>query len=175
MDNGITVTDIIEGNYDKNKYSGNPEAIIKHVADPGDVKSLDEMVKTDLDGAKKIVENAINRNAIAGVAFQQYQSMAGEVEARNAEKRSEIPYAERLYGKTLESTENVARRDQILESAKKAVSAMDVISKKRGVSKAAEIKAQREILGENYDKAKQISDNFEDIAEKLGINKICGL
>lgn len=175
MDNGITVTDIIEGNYDKNKYSGNPEAIIKHVADPGDVKSLDEMVKTDLDGAKKIVENAIKRNAIADVAYNQYTSIAGEVEARNAEKRSEIPYAERLYGKTLESTEDVARRDQILESAKKAVSAMDVISKKRGVSKAAEIKAQREILGENYDKAKQISDNFEDIAEKLGINKICGL
>lgn len=175
MDNGITITDIIEGNYDKTKYSGNPEAIVKHVADEGDAKSLDEMAATDLEGAKKIVENAINRNAIAGVAFQQYQSMAGEVEARNAEKRSEIPYAERLYGKTLESTEDVARRDQILDNAKKAVSAMDVISKKRGVSKAAEIKAQREILGENYDKAKQISDNFEDIAEKLGITKICGL
>ena len=101
--------------------------------------------------------------------------MAGEVEARNAEDRSEIPYAERLYGPTLESTEEVARRDQILSTAKKAISAMDVIATKRGVAKAAEIKTQREILGENYDKAKQISDNFEDIAEKLGITKICGL
>lgn len=175
MDNGITVTDIIEGNYDKTKYSGNPEAIVKHVANEGDAESLDEMAATDLEGVKKIVENAINRNAIADIAYQQYRATAGEVEARNAEERSKIPYAERLYGKTLESTEDVARRNQILESAKKAVSAMDVIAKKRGVSKAAEIKAQREILGENYDKAKQISDNFEDIAEKLGITKICGL
>lgn len=175
MDNGITVTDIIEGNYDKTKYSGNPEAIVKHVANEGDAESLDEMAATDLEGAKKIIENAINKNAIADVAFEQYKATAGEVEARNAEERSKIPYAERLYGKTLESTEDVARRNQILESAKKAVSAMDVIAKKRGVAKAAEIKAQREILGENYDKAKQISDNFEDIAEKLGITKICGL
>lgn len=175
MDNGITVTDIIEGNYDKTKYSGNPEVIVKHVANEGDAESLDEMAATDLEGAKKIIENAINKNAIADVAFEQYKATAGEVEARNAEERSKIPYAERLYGKTLESTEDVARRNQILESAKKAVSAMDVIAKKRGVSKAAEIKAQREILGENYDKAKQISDNFEDIAEKLGITKICGL
>ena len=175
MDNGITVTDIIEGNYDKTKYSGNPEAIVKHVANEGDAESLDEMSATDLDGAKKIIENAINKNAIADVAFEQYKATAGEVEARNAEERSKTPYAERLYGKTLESTEDVARRNQILDSAKKAVSAMDVIAKKRGVSKAAEIKAQREILGENYDKAKEISDNFEDIAEKLGITKICGL
>ena len=175
MDNGITVTDIIEGNYDKTKYSGNPEAIVKHVADPGDVGRLDELVKTDLDSAKTRLENAIKRNAIADVAYNEYRATAGEVEARNAEERSRIPYAERLYGKTLESTEEIARRNQVLESAKKAVSAMDVISKKRGVSKAAEIKAQREILGENYDKAKQISDNFEDIAEKLGITKICGL
>ena len=175
MDNGITVTDIIEGNYDKTKYSGNPEAIVKHVANEGDAESLDEMAATDLEGAKKIVENAINKNAIADVAFEQYKATAGEVEARNAEERSKTPYAERLYGKTLESTEDVARRNQILDSAKKAVSAMDVIAKKRGVAKAAEIKAQREILGENYDKAKQISDNFEDIAEKLGITKICGL
>jgi len=175
MDNGITVTDIIEGNYDKTKYSGNPEAIVKHVANEGDAESLDEMAATDLESAKKIVENAINRNAIADIAYNEYRAQAGEVEARNAEERSRIPYAERLYGKTLESTEDVARRNQILDSAKKAVSAMDVIAKKRGVSKAAEIKAQREILGENYDKAKQISDNFEDIAEKLGITKICGL
>ena len=173
MDNGITVTDIMEGNYDKNKYSGNPEAILKHTANEGDAEGLDEMAASDLEGAKKIVENAINRNAIADVAYQEYRATAGEVEARNAEERSRIPYAERLYGKTLESTEDVARRNQVLESARKAVSAMDVISKKRGVSKAAEIKAQREILGENYDKAKEISDNFEDIAEKLGITKIC--
>lgn len=175
MDSGITVTDIIEGNYDKTKYSGNPEAIVKHVANEGDAEGLDEMAATDLEGTKKIVENAINRNAIADVAYQEYRAQAGEAEARNAEERSKIPYAERLYGKTLESTEDIARRNQVLESARKAVSAMDVISKKRGVSKAAEIKAQREILGENYDKAKEISDNFEDIAEKLGITKICGL
>lgn len=175
MDNGITVTEIMEGNYDKNKYSGNPEAILKHTANEGDAEGLDEMAATDLEGAKKIVENAINRNAIADIAYNEYRAQAGEVEARNAEERSRIPYAERLYGKTIESTEDVARRNQILDSAKKAVSAMDVIAKKRGVSKAAEIKAQREILGENYDKAKQISDNFEDIAEKLGITKICGL
>jgi hypothetical protein len=175
MDNGITVTDIIEGNYDKTKYSGNPEAIVKHTANEGDAESLDEMAATDLEGAKKLVEAAITKNAIADVAFEQYRATAGEVEARNAEERSRIPYAERLYGKTLESTEDVARRNQVLETAKKAVSAMDVIAKKRGVSKAAEIKMQREILGENYDKAKQISDNFEDIAEKLGITKICGL
>jgi hypothetical protein len=176
MTYGTSLEDIANSKYDKELYSGNPEAILKYIgSDNNMLESIDDLAKEDLDRAKLFVESVIAKNVIKQVAYDEYRRMAGEVEARNAEDRSRIPYAERLYGPTLESTEEVARRDQILDSAKKAVSAMDVISKKRGVSKAAEIKAQREILGENYDKAKQISDNFEDIAEKLGITKICGL
>lgn len=176
MTYGTSLEDIANSKYDKELYSGNPEAILKYIgSDNNMLESIDDLAKEDLDRAKLFVESVVAKNVIKQVAYDEYRRMAGEVEARNAEDRSKIPYAERLYGPTLESTEEIARRDQILESAKKAVSAMDVISKKRGVSKAAEIKAQREILGENYDKAKQISDNFEDIAEKLGITKICGL
>ena len=176
MTYGTSLEDIANSKYDKELYSGNPEAILKYIgSDNNMLESIDDLAKEDLDRAKLFVESVIAKNVIKQVAYDEYRRMAGEVEARNAEDRSRIPYAERLYGPTLESTEEIARRDQILSSAKKAVSAMDVISKKRGVSKAAEIKRQREILGENYDKAKQISDNFEDIAEKLGITKICGL
>lgn len=176
MTYGASLEDISNSKYDKELYSNNPAAILKYIGNDNDMlESIDDLAKDDLERAKRFVESVIAQNVVRQVAYDEYRRMAGEVEARNAEDRSRIPYAERLYGKTLESTEQVARRDQILESAKKAVSAMDVIAKKRGVSKAAEIKAQREILGENYDKAKQISDNFEDIAEKLGITKICGL
>lgn len=176
MGDGILISDIYQGNYDKNKYSGNPQAILKNLDDIDEIMDqMDDLSKSNLDKAKMFVEKVVSEYSINKVAYDEYNRLAGEVEARNAEDRADIPYAERLYGKTLESTEQVARRDQILYSAKKAISAMDVISKKRGVSKAAEIKMQREILGENYDKAKQISDNFEDIAEKLGITKICGL
>ena len=69
----------------------------------------------ELDDNFSNIENAINKNAIADVAFEQYKATAGEVEARNAEERSKTPYAERLYGKTIESTEDVARRNQILD------------------------------------------------------------
>lgn len=176
MTYGTSLEDIANSKYDKELYSWNPEAILKYIgSDNNMLESIDDLAKEDLDRAKLFVKSVIAENVIKQVAYDEYRRMAGEVEARNAEDRSKIPYAERLYGPTLESTEEIARRDQILSSAKKAVSAMDVIAKKRGVSKAAEIKAQREILGENYDKAKQISDNFEDIAEKLGITKICGL
>jgi len=176
MTYGTSLEDIANSKYDKELYSVNPEAILKYIgSDNNMLESIDDLAKEDLDRAKLFVESVIAKNVIKQVAYDEYRRMAGEVEARNAEDRSRIPYAERLYGPTLESTEEIARRDQILSSAKKAVSAMDVIAKKRGVSKAAEIKMQREILGENYDKAKQISDNFEDIAEKLGITKICGL
>jgi predicted SprT family Zn-dependent metalloprotease len=176
MTYGTSLEDIANSKYDKDLYSVNPEAILKYIgSDNNMLESIDDLAKEDLDRAKLFVESVIAKNVIKQVAYDEYRRMAGEVEARNAEERSRIPYAERLYGPTLESTEEIARRDQILSSAKKAVSAMDVIAKKRGVSKAAEIKQQREILGENYDKAKQISDNFEDIAEKLGITKICGL
>lgn len=177
IDNGSNLTEIANNEYElQYLYNGNAQAILKFLGDGNNnLKNIDGLLESDPEGAKKFIKSVVAENVIKKVAKQEYTNLAGEVEARNAEDRSKIPYAERLYGKTLESTEEVARRDQILEGAKKAVSAMDVIAKKRGVAKAAEIKMQREILGENYDKAKQISDNFEDIAEKLGITKICGL
>ncbi len=179
MDNGATLEEIINNDYElQHLYSNNPKALLQffnNLEDDNFIKVIDEIATTDLERSKEWIKKRLGEAVIRQIAVDEYKRIAGEVEARNAEERSRIPYAERLYGKTLESTEDVARRNQILETANKAVSAMDVIAKKRGVSKAAEIKMQREILGENYDKAKKISDNFEDIAEKLGITKICGL
>lgn len=167
-DNGVSLMDIYNGNYDKSQYGTNPEALLKAVFRPDQIQKLDS---NDVNFAI----SKINEYAVYSAAHKDYWNMVGETEARNAAKRSETPYLERLYGQTLESTEDVLRRDQIRKDGGKIFKEMDVISNKRGLARQRMEQQNRENFGELYMKAKEINDNFETIINQLGITKICGL
>jgi len=167
-DNGVSLMDIYNGNYDKSQYGNNPEALLKAVFRPDQIQKLDS---NDVNFAI----SKINEYAVYSAAHKDYWNMVGETEARNAAKRSETPYLERLYGQTLESTEDVLRRDQIRKDGGKIFKEMDVISNKRGLARQRMEQQNRENFKELYMKAKEINDNFETIINQLGITKICGL
>lgn len=80
-------------------------------------KSLTKLL--DALGARKIDKNSVNKelsflkDQLPKSEFELYQSAAGEVEARNVEARRDMSMEERAK-KTLASTEDIAREDQIL-------------------------------------------------------------
>ncbi len=175
-DNGVSLMDIYNGNYDKSQYGNNPEALLKAVFRPDQIQELDSNYpEALLKALVNVAISKINEYAVYSAAHKDYWNMVGETEARNAAKRSETPYLERLYGQTLESTEDVLRRDQIRKDGGKIFKEMDVISNKRGLARQRMEQQNRENFGELYMKAKEINDNFETIINQLGITKICGL
>lgn len=168
VESGISLNDIYNGNYDVSQYGNNPQALLKAVFRPDQIEKIND---SDVDFAI----SKINEYALYSAAHKDYWSLVGETEARNAAKRSETPYLERLYGSTLESTEDVFRRDQIRKDGGRIFKEMDVISNKRGLARQRMEQQNRENFGELYVKAKEINDNFENIINQLGITKICGL
>ena len=168
VDNGVDLMSIYDGRYNKRDYTGNPQALLKAAFRRDQIQKLNP---SDVDSAISKIESYV----VYSAAHKDYWNMVGETEARNAAKRSETPYLERLYGQTLESTEDVLRRDQIRKDGGKIFKEMDVISNKRGLARQRMEQQNRENFGELYMKAKEINDNFETIINQLGITKICGL
>jgi hypothetical protein len=168
VEEGVDLMSIYKGKYNKREYTGNPQALLKAAFRPDQIQNLD---LNDVESAVSKIENYV----VYSAAHKDYWNMVGETEARNAAKRSETPYLERLYGETLESTEDVLRRDQIRKDGGKIFKEMDVVSNKRGLARQRMEQQNRENFGELYMKAKEINDNFETIINQLGITKICGL
>ena len=100
LENDPEVKSIKEEESDILVRYGNNLRVLEVLKDPGNEKAL-EAIALDDDLYKKT----------------QYRRLAGEVEARNAERRSEIPMEQRLR-KLLSATEDVAEKDKIyLEKA----------------------------------------------------------